>query len=93
LLAQIDKGKLLHSVKYHEEGKAAKAIFYNFEEHYYYSVFLNPYSGQVLKVRDNEAGFFHFILDGHFTYGYHPKSGSRLWPPQRLFLWSSLFRA
>ncbi len=68
-------GKLLHSVKYHEQGKAAEAIFYNFEEHYYYSVFLNPYSGKVLKVRDNETGFFHFILDGHFYLWLPPKIG------------------
>jgi uncharacterized iron-regulated membrane protein len=68
-------GKLLHSIKYHEKGKAAEAIFYNFEEHYYYSVFLNPYRGQVLKVRDNEAGFFHFILDGHFYLWLPPKIG------------------
>jgi len=71
-------GKLLHSVKYHEKGKAAEAIFYNFEEHYYYSVFLNPYSGQVLKVRDNEAGFFHFILEGHFYLWLPPKIGQPL---------------
>lgn len=68
-------GKLLHSIKYHEKGKATEAIFYNFEEHYYYSVFINPYSGQVLKVRDNESGFFHFVLDGHFYLWLPPEIG------------------
>ena len=29
-------------------------------------VYLNPFSGEVLKVKDAQAGFFPFILDGHF---------------------------
>lgn len=67
--------KQLHSIKYHEKGKAAEAIFYHHDEHYYYSIFLNPYSGEVLKVKDNEAGFFHFILDGHFYLWLPPEIG------------------
>ena len=32
---------------------------------YYYAVFMNPYSGQVLKVKNMKQDFFRLILDGH----------------------------
>lgn len=67
--------KFLHSIKYNEPGKAAEAIFYLFGEHYYYTIFLNPYNGKVLHVKDNEKGFFHFILDGHFYLWLPPQIG------------------
>jgi len=59
-------GKLLHAVKYNGKEKAAEAIFYHYEPTYYYSVYLNPYNGKVLKTVNLEEGFFRFILDGHF---------------------------
>lgn len=68
-------GKKLHSIKYRGTDDAAEAIFYDFAEHYYYSVFINPYNGQVIKVKDNETGFFHFILDGHFYLWLPPEIG------------------
>ena len=58
-------GKKLHSVSY-EPGKAAVASFYNAEPEYYYLVFLDPYTGKVLKTRDMSKDFFRFIIDGHF---------------------------
>lgn len=67
--------KHLHSVKYNERHMAAEAIFYDFAEHYYYTIFLNPYTGEVLKVKDNEEGFFHFVLDGHFYLWLPPHIG------------------
>lgn len=39
---------------------------------YYWSVFLNPYTGQVLKTRNMDTEFFRFILRGHMY----------LWLPQ-----------
>lgn len=68
-------GKHLHSVKYNGEKLAAEAIFYNEEPLYYYSVFMNPYDGSVLKVNDNMKGFFRFILKGHFYFWLPPKIG------------------
>ena len=59
-------GKKIHAVLYAKPGKAAQAIFYNADPEYYYLVYLNPFSGEVLKVKDAQAGFFPFILDGHF---------------------------
>ncbi len=45
--------KLLHSVKYNGETKAAEAIFYHYEPTYYYIIYLNPYSGEVLLVNSH----------------------------------------
>lgn len=59
-------GKKIHAVLYAKPGKAAQAIFYNVGPEYYYLVYLNPFTGEVLKVKDAQAGFFPFILDGHF---------------------------
>ncbi len=59
-------GKSLHAIKYNEKHKAAEAIFYHYEPSYYYTVYLNPYTGKVLEVANMNEGFFRFILDGHF---------------------------
>lgn len=42
------------------------------KEAYYWSVFLNPYTGEVLKVQDMDKDFFRFMLRGHMY----------LWLPQ-----------
>ncbi len=60
-------GKSVHAVMYSGKSKAAKVIFYSEEEDYYYFVYINPYSGQVLKVRDETNTFFSFIMDGHYN--------------------------
>lgn len=59
-------GKHIHAVMYRGAGHAAKAIFYSGEEDYYFIVYINQYTGKVLKVSDENKGFFPFILDGHF---------------------------
>ncbi|HJU45245.1 MAG TPA: PepSY-associated TM helix domain-containing protein, partial [Chitinophagaceae bacterium] len=50
-----------------KEKKDAVAVqfFGRKPEPYYYSVYINPYSGEVLKVKDMNDDFFRFILDGH----------------------------
>jgi len=70
--------KLLHSIKFNVEGKAAEAIFYHYEPTYYYTIYLNPNNGDVLKVNDNEAGFFRFVLNGHFFLWLPPQIGQPL---------------
>lgn len=59
-------GKHVHAVMYNEAGRAAQVFFYNYEPYYYYSVYLNPYTGKVQAAIDEEHTFFGFILDGHF---------------------------
>jgi uncharacterized iron-regulated membrane protein len=59
--------KHIHAVQYLGPDRAATVIYYNYEpDYYYYLVYVNPYTAEVLKVKDMEADFFHFILDGHF---------------------------
>lgn len=58
--------KALHAIKYNGSEKSAEAIFYHYEPTYYYIVYLNPYSGEVLEKVNIDEGFFRFILDGHF---------------------------
>lgn len=58
--------KHIHAVMYYDSVRAAKAIYYSLEEHYYYYVYVNQYTGEVLKVKNEYADFFRFILDGHF---------------------------
>lgn len=41
---------------------------------YYWAAFLNPYTGEVLKVQDMDTEFFRFILRGHMY----------LWLPQKI---------
>jgi uncharacterized iron-regulated membrane protein len=59
-------GKNLHALKYNTKTDAVEAIFFHYEPSYYYTSYLNPYTGKVIKTVNNEEGFFHFILDGHF---------------------------
>jgi uncharacterized iron-regulated membrane protein len=58
--------KHIHAVMYNGKGNSAKAIFYSDKENYYYFVYINQYTGEVLKVSDEYATFFRFILDGHY---------------------------
>lgn len=69
-------GKHIHSVAYGSKTDAAKVSFYAFEpEEYYDMVFINPYSGEVMKVLDMEKGFFPWVLDGHFYLWLPPTIG------------------
>jgi len=67
--------KQIHAVMYQGRNKSAKAIFYSEKEHYYYFVYINQYSGKVLKVSDEYATFFRFILDGHYYLWLPPDIG------------------
>lgn len=71
-------GKHLHGVQYLGTDKSAKAIYYSFAEKYYYFVYVNPYSGDVLKVKNEYADFFRIVLDGHFYLWLPPNIGQPL---------------
>lgn len=58
--------KALHAIQYNGTDRSAEAIFYSFDPEYYYIIYLNPYTGEVLQLTDQYTGFFRFILDGHF---------------------------
>lgn len=58
-------GKVIHGVSYDGADHAAKVIYFKADE-YYDFVYVNQYTGEVLKVKDEYGSFFRFILDGHF---------------------------
>lgn len=68
-------GKHIHAIMYQGPDRAAKAIYYSFEEHYYDFVYINQYTGEVLKVKDEYADFFRIVLDGHFYLWLPPEIG------------------
>jgi uncharacterized iron-regulated membrane protein len=68
--------KHIHSVEYAKSGeKAAVVSFYSFDPAYYYLVYVNPYSGEVLKVKDADTDFFRIVLMGHFYLWLPPAIG------------------
>ncbi|HEX7014162.1 MAG TPA: PepSY-associated TM helix domain-containing protein [Cyclobacteriaceae bacterium] len=56
----------VHAVQYLGPDRAAQVIFYNTDPEYYYLVYVNPYTGDVLAVKDMARDFFAIVLDGHF---------------------------
>ncbi|GAA0540838.1 PepSY-associated TM helix domain-containing protein [Chitinophaga japonensis] len=68
-------GKKAHSATYYKNGRAAEVAFFSLEPAYYYTVYINPYSGQVQKVKDMDADFFRVILMGHFYLWLPPTIG------------------
>ncbi len=68
-------GKHAHSVTYMGPGKAATVGFYSAEPAYYDLVYINPYHGQVLKVKDMNSDFFRVMVMGHFYLWLPPAVG------------------
>lgn len=67
-------GRHLHSVQYNERNRAAIASFWHGGE-YYYLVYLDPYNGNVLKVKDMDRDFFRIVLAGHYYLWLPPMIG------------------
>jgi uncharacterized iron-regulated membrane protein len=57
---------------------AAKAIFYKHDGDYYDIIYINPYDGKVLKVRDEARDFFRIVLMGHYYLFLPPNIGQPL---------------
>ncbi len=72
---KILPGKKMHGIMYPKAGNAVQISYYSIDPAYYYVAYLNPFSGEVLKVSDGEAGFFPFVLDGHFYLWLPPEIG------------------
>ncbi|MEX6688576.1 PepSY-associated TM helix domain-containing protein [Danxiaibacter flavus] len=68
-------GKSLHSVTYEGGKKAIQASFYNADPEYYYIVFINPYSGEVLKIKNMNRDFFRVVIMGHYYLWLPPTIG------------------
>ena len=67
-------GKHIHGIAYGQPGKSVMVSFYNEDPEYYYLVYVDPYTAEVLSVNNLDEDFFSFILDGHFN----------LWLPQEI---------
>lgn len=59
-------GKSPQRIYYDARDKAVMVLFSKKEE-YSYSIFINPYSGEVLKVRNNDKDFLSVVLQIHRT--------------------------
>lgn len=64
--------KEIRAVQYPGPGKAVIAGFYNKKE--YVIAFVNPYTAEVLKVKNMKKDFFRVVLEGHFN----------LWLPRKI---------
>ncbi|BDD06764.1 membrane protein (plasmid) [Aureibacter tunicatorum] len=65
-------GRHIHGIIYGDKSQSLEVVFYEEEPEFYHSVYLNPYSGEVIRVKDHFKGFFAFVLKGH----------TRLWLPK-----------
>ena len=65
----------IHGVLYGGKDDAAEIIFFEADPEFYQAVFINPYSGKILKIKDYNQDFFRFILNGHFYLWLPPRIG------------------
>ncbi|POY35276.1 peptidase M4 [Solitalea longa] len=68
-------GKHPHSVTYQSKADAVQVAFYNADPEYYYIAYINPYSGEVLKVKDMNSDFFRIVIMGHYYLWLPPAIG------------------
>ncbi|SHM99486.1 PepSY domain-containing protein [Chitinophaga sp. CF418] len=64
-----------NGVLYPGKDKSASVMFWGANPDYYYQVFMDPYTGKVIKVWSEEDDFFHFILHGHYYLWLPPAIG------------------
>ncbi len=64
----------VHGTVFKQQNDAVEVIFYDAAPEFYQSVFLNPYSGEVIQIDNHLTGFFAFILKGHL----------RVWLPKEI---------
>ncbi|MBO9658512.1 MAG: PepSY domain-containing protein, partial [Chitinophagaceae bacterium] len=67
------EGKKVNGIEYPGEGKSVVA--YYFDENNYKLVYLNPYTGETLKVKNMNRDFFRVIINGHFYLWLPPNIG------------------
>jgi uncharacterized iron-regulated membrane protein len=67
--------KHLHAINYAGKGRSVEAIFYGYEPSYYNIIYFNPYTAEVLKVKDMDYDFFRIVLMGHYYLWLPPTIG------------------
>ncbi|KAA2241756.1 PepSY domain-containing protein [Chitinophaga agrisoli] len=68
-------GKAPHSVTFFKKDRAVEVAFYAAEPEYYYVAYINPYTGQVLKLKNMDQDFFRVVLMGHYYLWLPPAIG------------------
>ncbi|MBO2546053.1 PepSY domain-containing protein [Salegentibacter sp. BDJ18] len=71
-------GKYIHGTLYGGGKKPIEVIFYEEKPEFYQSVFLHPWTGEILHTEDHLSGFFHFVLDGHMHLWLPKEIGSEI---------------
>ena len=71
-------GKRMNSIQFQGRERAVEAFFYGYQPSYYYKVFINPYTGEVLKLKDMNKDFFRFVIQGHYYLWLPPTIGQPL---------------
>lgn len=71
-------GRHIHGALYSGADQPLEVIFYEMDPEFYQAVFLDPYSGEVLKVDDYLSGFFPFVLKGHLYLWLPEKIGTQI---------------
>ena len=66
--------KEAHSISY-QDGRSAVVTYYSEHDTYFWTVFVNPYSGEVLKVKDMSTDFFRTVINGHYYLWLPPDVG------------------
>lgn len=69
----LGNNRQINGIEFPGKDKSAIAYYYNSEE--YYQVLLNPYTAEVLKVKDMSKDFFRIIINGHFYLWLPPAIG------------------
>ena len=69
----LGKNRKIISIEYEGRNKAALAYYYNAEE--YFLVLLNPYNGNVLRVKNMNRDFFRVVINGHYYLWLPPAIG------------------
>lgn len=55
IAATVFPNKIVHGVAYKHENDPIEVIFYEAEPEFYWSVFINPYDGKILEIKNNTA--------------------------------------
>ncbi len=64
----------MHGIAYGSNDEAVEILFYEPDPLFYRGIILNPYTGEIIKVKNYEKDFFYFVLQGHF----------QLWLPRHI---------
>ncbi|MEK6479674.1 PepSY-associated TM helix domain-containing protein [Catalinimonas sp. 4WD22] len=60
---------------YNEQGKTTSVWFWGFEPEHFYTVHVNPYTGDVVEITNEETDFFHIMIHGHYYLWLPPNIG------------------